>query len=58
MKLYNSIFISNDSKKNNMALSAYMSELQSYNVIDKDYINGNENEEKVSEYEMSSDNKK
>jgi hypothetical protein len=40
-----------------MALSAYMSELQSYNVIDKDYINGNENEEKVSEYEMSSDNK-
>ena len=38
MKLYNAIFISNNSKKNNMALSAYMTELQSYNVLDKDYI--------------------
>ena len=46
MKLYNAIFISNNSKKNNMALSAYMSELQSYNVLDKDYI---ENENKKRE---------
>ena len=37
MKLYNAIFVSTDSKKN-MALSAYMSELQSYNVIDKDHV--------------------
>ena len=57
MKLYNSIFISNDSKKNNMALSAYMSELQSYNVIDKDHVKKNSNGEQVSEYKyrMSSD---
>ena len=39
MKLYNAVFISRDSKANNMALSAYMSELQSFNVIDKDHRN-------------------
>ena len=37
LKLYNSIAISNISKKKNIALSAYMSELQSYNILDKDY---------------------
>ena len=44
-------------KKNNMALSAYMSELQSYNVIDKDHVKKNSNGEQVSEYKyrMSSD---
>ena len=39
MKLYNAVFISRDSRANNMALSAYMSELQSFNVIDKDHRN-------------------
>ena len=38
IKLYNSFYISKDSKVNNNALSAYMTEFQSYNVIDKDYI--------------------
>jgi len=59
MKLYNALFVSNDSKKNNMALSAYMSELQSYNVIDKDYVVRNGNGEQVSEYKyrISADNK-
>ena len=59
MKLYNSIFVSNDSKKNNMALSAYMSELQSYNIIDKDYVINSEDVETVSEYKykISSDDK-
>ena len=37
MKLYNAVFISRDSRANNMALSAYMTELQSFNVIDKDH---------------------
>ncbi len=37
MKLKNAIYISKDSKKNNMALSAYMTELKSFNVIDKDH---------------------
>ena len=37
LKLNNALFISKDSKKNNMALSAYMTELQSFNVIDKDH---------------------
>ena len=37
MKLYNAVYISRDSRANNMALSAYMSELQSFNVIDKDH---------------------
>ena len=37
IKLYNSFYISKDSKENNNALSAYMTEFQSYNVIDKDY---------------------
>ena len=37
MKLYNAVFISRDSRSNNMALSAYMTELQSFNVIDKDH---------------------
>jgi hypothetical protein len=50
MKLYNALFISNDSKKNNMALSAYMSELQSYNVIDKDHIIIKDNDQQISEY--------
>lgn len=40
MKLYNAISISNISKKKNIALSAYMSELQSYNILDKDYEEG------------------
>ena len=59
MKLYNAIFVSTDSKKNNMALSAYMSELQSYNVIDKDHVKRNGNGEQVSEYKykISSDDK-
>jgi hypothetical protein len=59
MKLYNALFVANDSKKNNMALSAYMSELQSYNVIDKDYVISSGDEETVSEYKykMSSHNK-
>ena len=38
MKLYNAVFISRNSKSNNMALSAYMTELQSFNVMDKDYL--------------------
>ena len=37
MKLINSIQISKGSKHNNLALSAYMTELQSFNVVDKDY---------------------
>jgi hypothetical protein len=37
MKLYNAVYISRDSRGNNMALSAYMTELQSFNVIDKDH---------------------
>ena len=37
MKLNNSIQISKASKHNNLALSAYMTELQSFNVVDKDY---------------------
>lgn len=37
MKLSNSIQISKGSKHNNLALSAYMTELQSFNVVDKDY---------------------
>ncbi len=37
MKLYNAVYISRDSRANNMALSAYMTELQSFNVIDKDH---------------------
>ena len=36
-KLNNAIAISKDSKNNNMALSAYMTELQSFNVLDEDY---------------------
>tara|TARA_B110000008_G_C16912363_1_gene541243 strand:+ start:188 stop:904 length:717 start_codon:yes stop_codon:yes gene_type:complete len=39
MKLNNSIQISKASKHNNLALSAYMTELQSFNVVDKDYEN-------------------
>ena len=37
MKLYNSVYISVDSKKNARALSAYMTEFQSFNVIDVDH---------------------
>ena len=37
MKLYNSVYISVDSKKNARAFSAYMTEFQSFNVIDVDY---------------------
>ena len=37
MKLKNAIYISRNSKRNNIALSAYMSELQSFNVVDKDH---------------------
>lgn len=39
LKLNNAVYISKDSKKNNMALSSYMTELQSFNVIDKDKRN-------------------
>ena len=56
MKLYNAIFISNNSKKNNMALSAYMSELQSYNVLDKDYIE-NENKKREDWVKENKENK-
>ena len=37
IKLYNSYFISMDTKYNFNSLSAYMTEFQSFNVIDKDY---------------------
>ena len=37
MKLYNSVYISMDSKKNDRAFSAYMTEFQSFNVIDVDH---------------------
>lgn len=37
MKLYNSYYISMDTKYNLNSLSAYMTEFQSFNVIDKDY---------------------
>ena len=37
MKLYNSVYISVDSKKNARAFSAYMTEFQSFNVIDVDH---------------------
>jgi hypothetical protein len=37
MKLYNSVYISIDSKKNARAFSAYMTEFQSFNVIDVDH---------------------
>ena len=39
LKLNNAVYISKDSKKNNKALSSYMTELQSFNVIDKDKRN-------------------
>lgn len=51
IKLYNSFYISKDSKKNNNALSAYMTEFQSYNVIDKDYKH-NINIEQISQDEF------
>ena len=37
MKLYNSYYISMDTKYNFNSLSAYMTEFQSFNVIDEDY---------------------
>ena len=51
MKLNNALFISKDSKKNNMALSAYMTELQSFNVIDKDHKT--EEEKKLEMYKKN-----
>jgi len=37
MKLYNSVYISVDSKRNARAFSAYMTEFKSFNVIDVDH---------------------
>ena len=37
MKMHNSVYIANDSKKNVRAFSAYMTEFQSFNVIDVDH---------------------
>ena len=51
LKLNNALFISKDSKKNNMALSAYMTELQSFNVIDKDHRT--EEEKKLEMYKKN-----
>lgn len=51
LKLNNALFISKDSKKNNMALSAYMSELQSFNIIDKDHQT--EEEKKLEMYKKN-----
>ena len=51
LKLNNALFISKDSKKNNMALSAYMSELQSFNIIDKDHLT--EEEKKLEMYKKN-----
>ena len=53
MKLYNSIHISTDSKNNNMALSSYMTELQSFNVIDRDHrLSNKDNSEPVNDNEI------
>jgi len=38
LKIYNSLFISYDSMKNNKALSAYIIEFTSYNKIDVDHV--------------------
>ena len=45
LKLYNSLYISYHSKTKNRALSAYMTEFSSFNVFDKDYLDGFENSE-------------
>ena len=53
MKLYNSIHISTDSKNNNMALSSYMTELQSFNVIDRDHrLSNKDNSEPINDNEI------
>ena len=38
MKLYNCYYISSDSIKNDKALSSYMTEFSSFNVIDVDML--------------------
>ena len=47
LKIYNSLFISYDSMKNNKALSAYIMEFTSYNKIDVDHAH---------KYEVNNDN--
>jgi hypothetical protein len=44
MKLYNSLFVSRQSIKNDKMMSAYMSEFVSYNVLDRDYLENRNNE--------------
>ena len=58
MKLKNAIYISRNSKRNNIALSAYMSELQSFNVVDKDHdlVGDGVSEVNVSEANVSEAN--
>ena len=40
MKLYNSLEVAHQSIKNDKMMSAYMSEFVSFNVLDKDYLEG------------------
>ena len=39
LKIYNSLFISYDSLKNDKALSGYITEFSSFNVFDEDIVN-------------------
>ena len=57
MKLYNSVYISVDSKKNARAFSAYMTEFQSFNVIDVDH-RGPENGIEITEINIEEEEDK
>ena len=46
MKLYNSFSVARQSVKNDKMMSAYMSEFVSYNVLDSDYLEEKEEENK------------
>ena len=58
LKIYNSLFISYDSMKNNKALSAYIIEFTSYNKIDVDHAHKYEIEDNHSEEDTSTDGEK
>jgi len=58
LKIYNSLFISYDSMKNNKALSAYIIEFTSYNKIDVDHAHKYEIEDNHSEEDTSTNDEK
>ena len=58
LKIYNSLFISYDSMKNNKALSAYIIEFTSYHKIDVDHVHKYEIEDKGSEEDTSTNDEK